>query len=88
MDISCFEEKMVIIVQALLEKGYDPHAQLIGYLCYNDPLYITRHRNARELIQTMDKEQIRRTCINVTSYLFLIHRLDKEQIRRYINTCT
>ena len=60
LDTAVFDKSMEIIVEALEERGYDPYAQFIGFLRYKDPLFITRHRNARELIQTMDEEQIRR----------------------------
>lgn len=54
-----FDEVMEIIVSALKEKGYDPYSQVYGYLKENNPRYITQHRNARELIQTLDKRQIK-----------------------------
>lgn len=53
-----FNASMEIIVSALQEKGYDPYAQLFGYLQENNPVYITQHQNARSLIQTLDKKQI------------------------------
>ena len=40
------------------EKGYDPYQQLKGYLLENEPGYITRYKDARTLIQTLDKEQV------------------------------
>lgn len=59
MDDIEFERTLEIIINAMLEKGYDPYAQLAGYLQENNPLYITHHRNARELIQTLNKQSIR-----------------------------
>ena len=55
-----FNKSMEIIVEALKERGYDPYAQLYGYLKENNPMYITQHRNSRELIQTFDKKLIER----------------------------
>lgn len=46
------------IVQALKAKGYDPYAQLTGYLQSGDDAYITRHDGARELIRQIDKGTI------------------------------
>ena len=46
------------IIQAMREKGYDPYQQLKGYLLENEPGYITRYKDARTLIQTLDKEQV------------------------------
>ena len=50
---------MEIIVSALKEKGYDPYAQLYGYLKENNPVYITQNKNARALIETLDKKLIK-----------------------------
>ena len=55
-----FNKSMEIIVDALKERGYDPYAQLYGFLQNGDPMYITRYMRARDLIQLLDKEQIRR----------------------------
>lgn len=60
-----FNKSMEIIIEALKERGYDPYAQLYGYLKENNPIYITQHRNARDLIQTLDKEHIRSYINNI-----------------------
>lgn len=59
MNCEEFNASMEIIVSAMKEKGYDPYAQLYGYLQEDNPIYITQHRNARTLIQTLDKKQIK-----------------------------
>ena len=33
--------------EALVEKGYDPISQLVGYIMSGDPTYITGHKSAR-----------------------------------------
>ena len=53
-----FNKSMEIIVEALKERGYDPYAQIYGYLQENNLMYVTQHRNARELIQILDKNMI------------------------------
>lgn len=53
-----FNKTMEYIIQAMREKGYDPYQQLRGYLLENEPGYITRYKDARTLIQTLDKEQV------------------------------
>lgn len=55
MNSAEFNKSMEIIVEALEERGYDPYAQLYGYLKEDNPMYITRHGDARELIKTLDK---------------------------------
>ncbi|MEE1245573.1 MAG: IreB family regulatory phosphoprotein [Acutalibacteraceae bacterium] len=53
-----FNKIMEIIVNALRERGYNPYMQLYGYVTENEPSYITKHNNARELITTLDKEKV------------------------------
>lgn len=55
-----FIEAMENIISSLREHGYDPYLQIYGYLQENDPTYITNHNSARELIQTLDKEDVRK----------------------------
>lgn len=54
-----FITKMDIIVSALKERGYDPYVQLLGYITENQLYYITSNKDARNLIQTLDTEQIK-----------------------------
>ncbi len=44
--------------QALEEKGYQPVVQISGYLLSGDPAYITAHRNAREAIRKLPRDEI------------------------------
>ena len=62
MNSAEFNKSMEIIVEALKERGYDPYAQIYGYLQEDNPMYITQHRNARVLIQTLEKNLIKQ-CI-------------------------
>ena len=55
-----FSKTMEYIIQAMREKGYDPYQQLRGYLLENEPGYITRYKDARTLIQTLDMDQVKR----------------------------
>ena len=47
------------IADSIRETGNDPHDQLLGYITTGDAAYITRHNNARELIQSVDKKEIK-----------------------------
>lgn len=60
MDKRQFTAAMEQIIEALKERGYDPYAQLTGYITENEPTYITSHKGARQLILTLDKEQVKR----------------------------
>ena len=46
------------VYQALIAKGYDPVAQLTGYVMTGDPTYITSHENARSLICRLQRDEI------------------------------
>ena len=43
---------------ALLDKGYDPVVQIVGYILSGDPTYITAHRNARSLIGRLERDEL------------------------------
>ena len=51
-------QKFVQIYAALKERGYDPNAQLVGYILSGDPTYITTHNNARYLIRRRERDEI------------------------------
>lgn len=46
------------VYSALLEKGYNPISQVVGYILSGDPTYITGHRNARALIMKVERDEI------------------------------
>ncbi len=43
---------------SLVEKGYDPINQIVGYILTEDPTYITNHNNARSLICKLDRDEL------------------------------
>lgn len=49
---------MVIVFQALQEKGYRPIDQIVGYLVSGDPSYITGHNQARSLIKSLERDEL------------------------------
>lgn len=59
MEDKAFQVAMNKIVAALKERGYEPYEQLYGYIKQNEPAYITKHNGARELIVTLDKQQVK-----------------------------
>ena len=52
-------EKLKEVITLLEEKGYDPVAQLTGYIKIGSDDYITRHGGAREKIKEIDIEVIK-----------------------------
>lgn len=53
-----FEKLILSVIDSLKSAGYDPMAQLTGFLQTGDENFITRTGNARAIIRTLDKEQI------------------------------
>ena len=51
-------EILSAVYSALLEKGYDPINQIVGYILSEDPTYITNHKNARALICRIDRDEL------------------------------
>lgn len=49
---------LIAIYDALVEKGYDPIDQIVGYILSEDPTYITNHKNARSLIRKIDRYEL------------------------------
>ncbi len=47
-----------IVYAALLEKGYNPINQIVGYILSEDPTYITTYNNARSLIRHVDRDEL------------------------------
>lgn len=43
---------------ALDERGYRSVSQITGYLISNDPAYISSHKNARVIIQEVERYEI------------------------------
>ena len=55
------------VYKALVEKGYNPINQIIGYLLSGDSSYITSHKNARAIIKKFERDEILEEVI--THYL-------------------
>jgi uncharacterized protein (UPF0297 family) len=46
------------VYEALVEKGYNPINQIVGYILSGDPTYITSHNDARKLIQLLERDEL------------------------------
>ena len=54
---------MLVVYNALKEKGYNPVNQLVGYILSEDPTYITTHNNARNLIRRIDRDTLLQSLV-------------------------
>ena len=46
------------VCEALTEKGYNPINQIVGYILSGDPTYITSHKDARNLIRMIERDEL------------------------------
>ena len=46
------------VYQALVEKGYNPINQIVGYILSGDPTYITSHNDARKKIRLIERDEL------------------------------
>lgn len=56
-------ETLLAVYTALVEKGYNPISQIVGYILSEDPTYITNHKNARTLITRFDRDELLETLV-------------------------
>ena len=49
---------LLTVYEALMEKGYNPINQLVGYFISGDPAYITSHKQARSLIRRIERDDL------------------------------
>ena len=52
------------VYRALIEKGYNPINQIVGYILSEDPTYITSYNNARGLIRKLDRDELMKILVN------------------------
>lgn len=52
------KETLQTVYDALIEKGYNPINQIVGYILSEDPTYITNYKNARSLINRIDRDEL------------------------------
>ena len=46
------------VYEALVEKGYNPINQIVGYILSGDPSYITSYNGARSLVRKLERDEI------------------------------
>ena len=56
--IRVLKKVLSVVYDALLEKGYNPVNQIVGYIMSGDPTYITSHKGARSLIMKVERDEL------------------------------
>ena len=49
---------LAVVYEALVERGYNPVNQIVGYIMSGDPTYITSHKGARSLIMKAERDEL------------------------------
>ena len=52
------KELLKEVYEDLVEKGYNPINQIVGYILSGDPTYITSHRDARNKIRQIERDEL------------------------------
>ena len=52
------QEILKEVYQSLVEKGYNPINQIVGYILSGDPTYITSHNDARNKIRQIERDEL------------------------------
>ena len=52
------KKTLIDVYGSLLEKGYNPINQLVGYILSGDPTYITSNNNARSKISKINRDEL------------------------------
>ncbi|MBR5969930.1 MAG: IreB family regulatory phosphoprotein [Lachnospiraceae bacterium] len=52
------QQVLEVIYEALMERGYNPVNQIVGYIMSGDPTYITSHKGARSLIMKVERDEL------------------------------
>ena len=60
MEQTDFEKQIALVIAALSDAGYDPYAQLTGFIQTGDDTFITRRNDARAIVATLDREMVAR----------------------------
>lgn len=60
-----------IVYNALVEKGYNPVNQIVGYIMSGDPTYITSYNGARSLVMKVERDEIVEELLKA----YIIHEL-------------
>ena len=58
---------MISVYNSLKQKGYNTINQLVGYILSEDPTYITTYNNARNIISSIDRDELLEALVK--SYL-------------------
>ena len=68
------EDLLAQVYTALLEKGYDPSSQIAGYILSEDPIYMPDWKDARGIIQRVDRDDLLKLIIDY----YLESKFDKQ----------
>lgn len=66
-------ELLLEICDAIVEGGYNPVSQIVGYIVSEDPTHIANYKNARTLIGKIDRDELLEDMVK-----YYIRRIESE----------
>ncbi len=58
VDSASVKEILHEVCDAMIDKGYNPVNQIVGYIMSGDPTYVTSHMGARSKIMKVERDEI------------------------------
>ena len=52
------KKTLTAVYDALVQKGYNPVNQIVGYIMSGDPTYITSYKGARSMIMKVERDEL------------------------------
>lgn len=71
-------ERLQLIHAALMQRGYSPISQIVGFLLTGDPTYITNYNGARTLAGQINRTDL---LADIVSYYLEEHQLMEPDIK-------
>ena len=58
------KEVLDLVYLAMVEKGYNPVNQIVGYIMSGEPIYITSYKGARSAIMKVERDELVEELLN------------------------
>lgn len=73
------QSTLIDVYTSLVQKGYNPVNQMVGYIMSEDPAYITSYNNSRSKIAKLNRDEIIEELVRT---FVAYHRLDQKGKRQ------
>ena len=73
------QSTLIDVYTSLVQKGYNPVNQMVGYIMSEDPAYITSYNNSRSKIAKLNRDEIIEELVRT---FVAYHQLDQKGKRQ------